>query len=306
MRLAAIDIGSNSIKLVVVKAERSDAFDVLASDRETVRLGQETLVHKHISNAATRRAIDCLGRFRALAETHGAEHTVATATAFLREADNATEFIKVIEQKTGLRVEVIAGIEEARLIGLAASHGCTKKGVTSLNIDVGGGSTELSLFRDDEPVILCSINMGAVGLTDRFIGSDPPAPNELDAMRTEIRVSLQPHVSEFLGHGWNSATATSGTAMTIGVALNNVMPPTSSTVTLTQLEALVAKLAALTIAERQTIAGIPAQRADIIVAGGVVLEEVMSTLGIEALRTCDWSLREGVIIDRLRTWERTQ
>ena len=303
MRLAAIDIGSNSIKVVVVDAARSDSFDVLASDRETVRLGQETLVKKHISNAAMQRAIDCLARFRTLAETHGAEQTVATATAFLREADNANEFIRVIEQETGLRVDVLSGLEEARLIGLAASHGCSEKGVTSLNIDIGGGSTEISIFRDNEPVILRSINMGAVGLTDRFIHSDPPAPSELDAMRSEIRVFLQPHIREFLAEEWNSATATSGTAMTIGVALNNVTPPASSTVTLTQLQALVATLAAMTLAERQNVAGIPPQRADIIVAGGVVLEEVMSVLGIESLRTCDWSLREGVIIDRLRACE---
>ena len=301
MKLAAIDIGSNSIKVVVVEAARSDSFAVLASDRETVRLGQETLVKKHISNAAMQRAVDCLLRFRALAETHGAEDIVATATAFLREADNATEFIKVIERETGLRVEVIAGIEEARLIGLAASHGCTEKGVRSLNIDIGGGSTEISIFRDDEPVLLRSISVGAVGLTDRFIRSDPPAREELDALRAEIRRAVQPYVREFLACGWEFVTATSGTAMTIGVALSNVLSPASTTVRFAQLKELVAKLAALTIAERQTVAGIPAQRADIIVAGGVVLEEVMDALGIEALRTCDWSLREGVIIDRLRS-----
>ena len=305
MKLAAIDIGSNSIKVVVVEASRSDSFDVLASDRDTVRLGQETLVYRHISNAAMQRAINCLRRFRLLAETHGAEQTVATATAFLREADNATEFIHVIEQETGLRVDVLSGLEEARLIGLAASQGCTEKGVTSLNIDIGGGSTEISIFRDDEPLMLRSINIGAVGLTDRFIRSDPPAAGELDAMRSEIRSFLRPHTADFLARGWSSVTATSGTAMTIGVALNNVMPPVSSTVTFAQLKALVAKLAALTLAERRTVAGIPRERADIIVAGGVVLEEVMTALGIESLRTCDWSLREGVIIDRLRKWERS-
>jgi exopolyphosphatase / guanosine-5'-triphosphate,3'-diphosphate pyrophosphatase len=300
LKLAAIDIGSNSIKVVVVEAAASDSFKVLASDRETVRLGQETLVNKHISNAAMQRAVDCLKRFRSLAEVHGAAQIVATATAFLREADNSAEFIRVIEQEIGLRVAVLSGIEEARLIGLAASHGCTEKGVKSLNVDIGGGSTEISIFRDDEPIILRSINMGAVGLTDRFIRSEPPAPGELDAMRSEIRFSLQPHIQEFLARGWDSVTATSGTAMTIGVALSHVLPPASTTVTFAQLKHLVAKLAALTIAERRTVAGIPAQRADIIVAGGVVLEEVMSALGIEALRTCDWSLREGVIIDRLR------
>ena len=301
MRLAAIDIGSNSIKVVVVEAARSDAFDVLASDRDTVRLGQETLVYKHLSDAAMQRAVTCLTRFCSLAATHGAEQIVATATAFLREADNADEFIRVIERKTGLRVQVVSGIEEARLIGLAAAHGCTEKGVTSLNIDIGGGSTELSIFRDDEPVTLKSIPIGAVGLTDRFIRSDPPAPDELEAMRTEIRASLQPHVSEFLACGWNFVTATSGTAMTIGIALSHILPPASTTVSFAQLKELVSQLAAFTIAERQTIAGIPAQRADIIVAGAVVLEEVMSALRIESLKTCDWSLREGVIIDRLRS-----
>ena len=300
MKLAAIDIGSNSIKVVVVESAAGDSFDVLASDRETVRLGQETLVNRHISDAAMRRAVDCLKRFRSLAENHGVADVLATATAFLREADNSAEFIQVIEQETGLLVEVLSGIEEARLIGLAASHGCTETGVTSLNIDIGGGSTEVSIFRDDEPLILRSMPIGAVGLTDRFIHSDPPSAHELDALRSEIRVSLDHTVRKLREHSWTSVTATSGTATTIGVTLSHIMPPASTTVTFTQLRSLVAKLAALTIAERQTVVGIPAQRADIIVAGGVVLEEVMSALGIESLKTCDWSLREGVIIDRLR------
>ena len=300
MKLAAIDIGSNSIKVVVVEAAASDSFNVLASDRETVRLGQETLVNKHISSGAMQRAVECLKRFRSLAEAQDAEEISAIATAFLREADNSSEFIHVIERETGLRVEVLSGIEEARLIGLAASFGCAKKGVTSLNIDIGGGSTEITIFREAEPLKLVSINLGAVGLTDRFIRTDPPAPGELDAMRSEIRVSFKRPVREFREHRWESVTATSGTATTIGAALNHVLPPASTTVTLVQLKDLNATLASLSIAERRTIARIPAQRADIIVAGGVVLEEAMTALGIESLQTCDWSLREGAIIDRLR------
>jgi exopolyphosphatase/guanosine-5'-triphosphate,3'-diphosphate pyrophosphatase len=300
LKLAAIDIGSNSIKIVVVEAASSASFDVLASDRETVRLGQETIVNKHISSAAMQRAVECLQRFRALAETHGAEEIVVTATAFLRAADNAGEFTEGIEAETGLRVNVISGIEEARLIGLAAAHGCTEKGATSLNIDIGGGSTEISIFRDDEPLKLISINLGAVGLTDRFIRSDPPAPDELDALRSEIRASFKHAVSELREYSWDQATATSGTATTLGAALNHVWPPAPTTVTLAQLKQFNERLGALTIAERRTIPGIMPQRADIIVAGGVVLEEVMSAFGIESLQTCDWSLREGVIIDQLR------
>jgi exopolyphosphatase/guanosine-5'-triphosphate,3'-diphosphate pyrophosphatase len=299
LKLASIDIGSNSLKLVVVEATAGDSFAVLASDREVVRLGQETLVNRHIGEAATRRATDCLKRFRAVAETHGAERIVAIATASVREANNAEDFIRAVKEETGLQVEVLSGVEEARLVGLAASQGCTEKGVTSLNIDIGGGSTEISIFREGEPLKLVSIKLGAVGLTDRFIRLDPPSTEELDALRAEIRSSLQPAAGNLLEQGWDYSTATSGTAVTIGAALNE------ATITLAELKSLNAKLASLTIAERRTIMPFAPQRADIIVAGGLVLEGTMNALGIESLRVCDWSLREGVIIDRLRSAKRS-
>jgi exopolyphosphatase / guanosine-5'-triphosphate,3'-diphosphate pyrophosphatase len=293
LKLASIDIGSNSIKLVVVQAEKATSFNVLASEREVVRLGQETLINKHIGDAAQSRAIDCLARFSSIAKAQGAEKIVAIATASVREANNADDFLHAVEEATGLRVEILSGIEEARLIGLAASQGCTPAGSTNLNIDIGGGSTEISLFRDAEPIILRSVNLGAVGLTDRFIRSDPPATNELADLRKEIRVSLESSASELRNHKWDYTTATSGTAMTIGAAL-------SPLITFADLKRLNEMLSAMTISERRKSISLSPQRADIIVAGGLVLEEIMSALGIESLNTCDWSLREGVIIDRLR------
>ena len=300
MKLAAIDLGSNSIKLVVVEAAASDSFTELASEREVIRLGQETLVNKHISDAAIARAVNCLKHFRSVAERHGAQSITAIATAFLREADNAAEFVRTVEQETGLRVEMLAGIEEARLVGLAATHGCAPKGLTSLNIDIGGGSTEISIFRDGEPLKLVSIKVGAVGLTDRFIRSDPPAAEELNNLRSEIRGSLQDPASELRAQAWDHTTATSGTAVTLGFVLSDKI------IALPVLHRLNTNLASLSLAERRTVPGLPPQRADIIVAGGFVLEEVMNALGIESLRVCDWSLREGVIIDRLRTLERSE
>ena len=306
MKLAAIDIGSNSIKLVVVQAETSYSFTVLASEREVVRLGQETLVNGHINDAATDRATTCLKRFRAVAETNGAEKIAVIATASVREANNSAEFIRTVEEETGLRVEVLSGLEEARLIGLAASQGCTEKGVTSLNIDIGGGSTEISIFRGGEPLRLLSMKLGAVGLTDRFMRSDPPASSELDALRSRIRGTLETYASELREQKWDHATATSGTALAIGAALNLTAPGVASTIHLVELAQLNAKIAALSLAERKNVPGLTPQRADIIVAGGFVLEETMDALGIESLRICDWSLREGVIIDRLRELERSQ
>jgi exopolyphosphatase/guanosine-5'-triphosphate,3'-diphosphate pyrophosphatase len=289
----------------VVQAETSESFTVLAQEREVVRLGQETLVNGHINDAATVRATTCLKRFRSVAEANGAEKIAAIATASVREANNSNEFIRAVEEETGLHVEVLSGLEEARLIGLAASQGCTAKGVTGLNIDIGGGSTEISIFRDGEPLKLISMKLGAVGLTDRFIRSDPPARNELDALRSEISFTLERYASELREHIWEQTTATSGTALAIGAALNNTAPGVASTVTLTNLKALNSKIAALSLTDRRTVPGLTPHRADIIVAGGFVLEEVMNALAIESLRICDWSLREGVIIDRLRRWERT-
>lgn len=305
MKLAAIDIGSNSIKLVVVQAETSDSFTVLAQEREVVRLGQETLLNGHINSDATQRAVTCLKRFRTVADANGAEKIVAIATATVREADNSAEFMRTVEEETGLRVEVLSGIEEARLIGLAASQGCTEKGVTSLNIDIGGGSTEISIFRGGDPLKLISMKLGAVRLTDRFIRADPPAPDELDALRSEIHSSLETSASELREQSWDHSTATSGTALAIGAALNHTALGVASTVNLTELKTLNARIAALNLAERRNVAGLTPQRADIIVAGGFVLEETMKALGIESLCICDWSLREGVIIDRLREWERS-
>ena len=313
MKLAAIDIGSNSIKLVVVDAAASDSFAVLAREREVVRLGRGTLLKGHLDRDAILRATDCIKRFRAIAEARGAETVVATATASVREANNATNFIKAVEQKAGVRVEVLSGIEEARLIGLAASHGCAVKEVTNLNIDIGGGSTEVSIFRDGVPLALISMKLGAVGLTERFIRSNPPKPKELIELRSEIRGALERPAREIRGLSWGDVSGTSGTILTIGATLRNQntsstdrknqgAQPAEAEITLTQLNQLNTTLAELTVEARQAL-GISAQRSEIIVAGGQILEGTMKALGIKALRTCDWALREGVIIDRLRELE---
>src|SRR6185503_12601472 len=132
VKLAAIDIGSNSIKLAVVDAAASDSFAVLAREKDVVRLGHETLSKGHLAPSAIERAANCIKRFRSIAEARGAETIIAIATASVREANNSSEFIVEVERQTGLRVEILSGIEEARLIGLAASQGCASRGATSI------------------------------------------------------------------------------------------------------------------------------------------------------------------------------
>ncbi|MDQ3745220.1 MAG: hypothetical protein M3444_12625 [Acidobacteriota bacterium] len=190
MRLAAIDIGSNSIKLVVVEATASDSFAVLAREREVVRLGHDTLREGYLAPAAIERAAETIKRFRSIAQARGAETVLATATASVREARNAPEFVEEIERRAGVRVEILSGVEEARLIGVAAATGCGQ-GAALVNVDIGGGSTEISLMRDGAARQLFSVRLGAVGLTEKFLASDPPKAKEVRALRGEVRAALE-------------------------------------------------------------------------------------------------------------------
>lgn len=319
MKLAAIDIGSNSIKLAVADAADSHSFAVVTRERDVIRLGQETLRKGRLSRSAIERAASCIQRFKTIAETHQANAIVAVATASVREANNAAQFIQEVEQQTGLRVEILSGIEEARLIGLAASHGCSLKGATNINIDIGGGSTEISLFRNGTPLSLFSLKLGAVRLTERYFHTDPPKPKALANLKAEVHAAFERPRRELRQAQWQEASGTSGTILSIGAALREIaltngkgngadrkpqaVQPAEADIPLSHLAALNAKLATLDSAGRRNLARLTSQRADIIVAGSYILEEAMRALGINVIRTCDWALREGVIIDSLREWE---
>lgn len=314
MKAAAIDIGSNSIKLVVVDAVASDSIAVLAREKDPVRLGHYTLRNRNFSLTAIERAATCIKRFKSIAEARGAEHIFAVATAAVREARNSQVFVKEIAKRTGVQVSILSAIEEARLIGVAASQGCAARGTPLINIDIGGGSTELSLMLDGVPLDLYSVPIGAVGLTDRLISSDPIKSKELQLLKEEIRAALERLGRELRNARWQQATGTSGTSLAIGEALRLRMltdeerktkgaQPAGDEVALSKLVAFNSRMAQLTMKERREVPGISAQRSEIIVAGGQILEAVMRTLGINLLRTCAWALREGVLIDRLRDIE---
>jgi exopolyphosphatase/guanosine-5'-triphosphate,3'-diphosphate pyrophosphatase len=309
LKLAAIDIGSNSIKLAVVDAAASDSFAFLAREKEVVRLGQETLRRGKLSAEAIERAAACIQRFRTAAEVRKVDTVIAVATASVREAGNSAQFIKQIEKATGIRVEILSGVEEARLIGLAASRRCANPGAINLNIDIGGGSTEISLFRNATSLSLYSVRLGAVRLTDRYLKSDPPKPKELSNLRAEVYAAFQRPARELKGAKWQHVSGTSGTILALGAALRarnlkeGPAQPSDTEIALTPLSQLNLKVAAMDQDARRAISGFSSQRAEIIVAGGCILEGAMRALGVNCLRTCDWALREGVIIDYLQDCE---
>ncbi len=318
MRIASIDIGSNSIKLLVAELAGRRSLLPLRREKSMVRLGHETLLKGHLSSEATVKAIRTLSVFKTLAQSLGAEEIVVIATASVREADNEAAFIREVEARTGLKIEVLSGVEEARLIGLAAASECASNGGTGsktglLNIDIGGGSTELSLMAGTKSKMLHSIKIGAVRLTEQFLTNDPPKAKELAALGREIDAALERPVREMKGARWGMVSGTSGTILSIGAALQSLSFPDTETVpgektagrllpritmTRTELADFNAHIASLTVAERKKLPGISEQRAEIVVAGGAILEHTMDALRIHRLRTCEWSLREGILLDR--------
>ena len=216
MRLAAIDIGSNSIKLIVVEAATSDSFAVLGREKDVVRLGHNTLKAGFLEATAIMRAAETIRRYRSIAEARGAGRVVAIATASVREARNAQEFVDEVEQRAGVRVEILSGPEEARLIGLAAVHECAAQGTTLLNIDIGGGSTELSLMDKGEPAALHSVKLGCVGASESFLPNDPAKLRDMNLLREEIRTVWESRAREMRGAKWALTTGTSGTALALG------------------------------------------------------------------------------------------
>jgi exopolyphosphatase/guanosine-5'-triphosphate,3'-diphosphate pyrophosphatase len=301
-KIAAIDIGSNSIKLAIVEAAASNSFTILAQERERVRLGEETLRKHFLSAEAIARSTAAIAKFRSIAESRQINTILAVATASVREADNAADFVREVEAKTGVRVEVLSSIEEARLIGIAAAQSFDLKKGSLLNVDIGGGSTELSLMRDGTPEKLFSMKLGAVGLTEKFIFSDPPKDKEIKNLRNEIDHALERPRRELKDVSWQISSGTSGTIINLATLLS-FQPDGKSEIQLKKLAGLNEMLAKISLADRAKLPSISPQRAEVIVSGGQILEGVMRALKIEKLVPSTFALREGVIIDYLRETE---
>ncbi len=305
-RLAAIDIGSNSLKLAVVEAAASDSFTVVAESRERVRLGQETLQMHFLSDEAIDLCAEAVSRFRSIAETREADSIIAVATASVRQAKNSAEFVKEIEKRTGVHVDVLPSMEEARLIGVAAEQFFGRENSSILNVDIGGGSTELSFMKNGEPQKLFSMKLGAVGLTEKHFFSDPPKNRELQKLRNEIRFALEKPSRKMKGEKWTISSGTSGTILALSSLINFQAENNVSENPSIKFERLVGLnkiLAQLPIANRAQNPMINERRAEVIVAGGQILEGVMGSIGIESIEPCTYALREGVIIDHLREIE---
>ncbi|MFN6537309.1 MAG: HD domain-containing protein [Nostoc sp. EkiNYC01] len=306
--IAAIDLGTNSLHMVVVKIDPTlPAFSIIAREKETVRLGDRNIATGELKPEIITKAIAALGRFQEVAKTMNAETIIAVATSAVREAPNGKDFLHTIQAQLGLNVDLISGQEEARRIYLGVLSGMEFHNQPHIIVDIGGGSTELILGDSHQARTLTSTKVGAVRLTGELIATDPISNTEFQYLQAYARGMLERSVEEVLANlEFGESARLVGTAGTIETLAmiharekSGAIPSTLNgyQFSLKDLRELVNRLRKLSNAERAAVPGMPEKRSEVILAGAVILQEAMTLLGAESVTVCERSLREGVIVD---------
>src|SRR4051812_22943315 len=217
MRIAAIDIGTNSIHMIVVKVRPDLSFEVIDREKDMVRLGAGGLDGKKLTQSAMSAALQTLAKFKRLADSNKVEEIVASATSATREAENGGDFIAEVDRQTGIRIRVISGTEEARLIHLAAGYGVDIGGTTAVVVDIGGGSVEITLGTPTPLTLGRSFKVGVIRLTEGFVKSDPLSGGDERRLVKHLNREMGGYIDQIVGRGFDRVIGTSGTILSLGL-----------------------------------------------------------------------------------------
>lgn len=309
--LGAIDIGTNSFHLVIARIHNDKGFTVLTKDKEVVRLGSGSNDMKYISEEAMQRGISVLKRFALICKSFGAERVRAVATSATREALNKDEFIGRVKAETGIEIEIISGYEEARLIYLGVLQALPVYNEKILLIDIGGGSTEFLIGKRGNIKYANSIKLGAVRMTQKFFSDEKVKRSSIEDARLFVKGVIAQIVREIKNEDYDTVIGTSGTITNLGFIVradNNFefednINMNKYTFDKNGLESSVKKiLKAENYNERLKIPGLDPKRADIIVAGSIILEQIFEELKLKKLTISNYALREGIIFDSITTY----
>jgi exopolyphosphatase/guanosine-5'-triphosphate,3'-diphosphate pyrophosphatase len=301
-RYAAIDIGSNSIRMQAAEVVPGSPPRILASEREVTRLGESVFHSGKISQEAMALSCQVLRRMAEHYQVLDVAGVRAVATSSARDARNQAEFLGRASEAIGAPVEAISGREEARLIYLGVLNRWPHPGKRVLVIDIGGGSAEIIAGEDGRLHDAVSKPVGAVRLREIFLGSDPPSPRELLRMREFIEEKLADAVRRFGSGRWDRVIATAATASAVvcsigGVPRHKRDQADRLRASTAQVRKLCAKLSGLDLAARRKVTGIGPRRAEIIVPGVTVLLEVLERLRLRAFNFSAAGVRDGIIAD---------
>jgi exopolyphosphatase / guanosine-5'-triphosphate,3'-diphosphate pyrophosphatase len=300
-RLAAIDVGSNSVRLYVAEVEASGGFRQLDRDLAITRLGEGVDRNRALGDEPLRRTLEAIGRYAARAHELGAERIRMAATSAVRDAKNQDEFFDGVRELTGTDAEVLSGDREAHLSFLGATHELTE-GAPYLVLDIGGGSTEF-VVGDREPESWISIDVGSGRLTERHIRSDPPADAELDSVCSDAESAVEQAIRA-VGTSARTLVGLAGTITTIAALVLGLKEYDRERIHHARLDALqveeaAAMLNAMTVEERRRLPVMPRGREEVIVAGAQILVEVMEGFGFEEVLVSEADILDGLVLDLL-------
>jgi exopolyphosphatase / guanosine-5'-triphosphate,3'-diphosphate pyrophosphatase len=304
MRLGVLDVGSNTVHLLVVDAYRGARPMPAFSHKAELRLAAHLEDGSSLSAAGEGSLRGEVEEALRIAEDKGVEEIIAFATSAVRDAVNGEQVLARIRKQTGAQIDVMTGHEEARLTFLAARRWFGWSSGRLLVIDIGGGSLEVASGIDEEPDAMASLPLGAGRLTRDWLGADPPSPPDVRRMRKHVRAEIARQTGGMLRHGPpDQVVGTSKTfrqlARIAGAAPSGEGPYVTRVLRHADVAVLAERLPKMTQAERLKLAGVSASRVAQLPAGAVIADAILDLLGVDQIELCPWALREGVILRRL-------
>jgi exopolyphosphatase/guanosine-5'-triphosphate,3'-diphosphate pyrophosphatase len=304
MRMAVLDVGSNTVHLLLVDAHPGARPLPAFSHKVELRLSELMNEDGKVTSKGADRLIEFCAEAQQIAEDKGAESMLAFATSALREAENGDKVIAKVRERTGLALQVLSGDDEARLTFLAARRWYGWSSGRLLCLDIGGGSLEIATGIDEDPDVAISLPLGAGRLTRDWFTGDPPSKDEVRKLRKHVRAQVASVIGKVSRFGTpDQAVATSKTfrslARITGAAPSADGPYVRRKVRRQDMAEQVSKLAGMATAERARLPGVSEGRAAQLLAGAIVADAAMDLFEIDELDVCPWALREGVILRRL-------
>lgn len=302
-KIAVIDIGTNSIHMVLADVQPDGTHKILDRFKDMTRLGNGAFTTHRLSDEAMARGLSVIRHLVTLARNKGYERIVAVATSAVREAKNGGDFIDLIAEQTGLKIRVVSGTEEARLIFLGVQQSVPMTDQPVLAVDVGGGSVELITGTRDQLLHAKSLKLGAIRLADQFLKRTPPSDGMLRALEEAVTGQLQAALDGFKAKRFDALIATSGMAGNLAEIIhlkrhNRPLPQLNlATVSLKDVKDIEQELRRSTIKERLAVPGLDPKRVDTLFPASIVLRRLMELAGRDELVLCDKAIREGVIFD---------
>ncbi|MEU3714059.1 Ppx/GppA phosphatase family protein [Streptomyces catenulae] len=304
MRLGVLDVGSNTVHLLVVDAHPGARPLPAYSHKAELRLAELLDADGAISDAGVERLVATVREAGQVAEDKGVEDVLPFATSAVREATNGEQVLRRVAEETGVALRVLSGEDEARLTFLATRRWFGWSAGRLLLLDIGGGSLEIAYGLDEEPDAATSLPLGAGRLTSGALPGDPPGTDDVRALRRRVRADIARVVSDFTRYGNpDHVVGTSKTfrqlARITGAARASDGLYVQRELERKKVEEWVPKLAGMTAQQRAALPGVSEGRSRQLLAGALVAEAAMDLFGVDALEICPWALREGVILRRL-------